>query len=211
MKKNAKLLIYFFVALMLISAAFTDHPEDELKEIQTTITPTPTIAPTVTVVPIQYDELQQLYFDIEETMSYSEVLDIVEESGLPYTDHKYNGSRAIKVAFTDKSAKQRHSDSGDHVTVSFVDNRTNDDNKYSFAYIEYFNSEKFVTVFYYLRGTYWKFYNCYDTGYFINDYNRKREDGYTITNTNGTTTETTYIKADTKEEQLEYIFNYVKE
>ena len=146
---------------------------------------------------VKYDALQQLYLDINKDLSYEEILNIVKKSKLPYTDQKYNGSRKIKVAYTDKVALQRYADEEDNVEISFdLDKKTNE---LSFSTLEYFNHKKFITIFDYESGTYLDFRNGKDKGLYINNYNNimanKAEK---------------YIKSDSKKNQLKYVFEYNK-
>lgn len=144
---------------------------------------------------VKYDALQQLYLDINKDLSYEEILNIVKKSKLPYTDEKYNGSRTIKVAYTDKVALQRHADEGDNVKISFdLDKKTNE---LRFSTLEYFNHKKFITIFDYESGTYWDFRNGKDKGLYINNYN----------NITGNKDEK-YIKSNSKKNQLKYILEY---
>ncbi len=150
---------------------------------------------------VNYDQLECLYLSINENMNYEEVLKIVESTGLPFTDIKYNGSRKIKVAFTEGSAKQKYAEGGDHLEISFDDEER--EGIYKFSTLEYFNNAKFITIFQYEGGTYWELYNCKDRGYFINDYDNKGN--YEMTFNNGNKKITKYIKVNSKEEQLSYI------
>lgn len=144
---------------------------------------------------ISYDKLQQLYLDIKSDMNYEEILLKVEKSGLSFTDNEYNGSRTVKVAYEDGIALQRYADSGDSVEIHFDDEDR--DGKYIFGTIEYFNNGKFVSVFEYKDGVYWDFNKGKDRGYYINNYK-----------TTMASKEEKYIKANSKEEQLNYIKNY---
>ena len=144
------------------------------------------------------DELQLLYIQIQSDMSYEEVLDLVIATGLPYSETKFNGSKAIKVAFEKEVTPQRYADSGDYVDISFTQDRTT--KEYSFGTVEYFNSEKFITAFEYKAGTYWDFINGEDVGFYINDYQ----------STLAKTKEEKYIQLNSKEEQIKYIKQYIK-
>lgn len=44
------------------------------------------------------DGLQSLYLSITPDMSYSDVVLLIEDSELPYSEEKYNGSRELQVA-----------------------------------------------------------------------------------------------------------------
>lgn len=147
---------------------------------------------------ISYDKLQQLYLNIKSEMTYDEVLSIITESGLPFSETKFNGSKAIKVAFEKGVTPQKYADSGDYIDISFDDEDR--DGNYIFGTIEYYNNDKFITVFEYKDGTYWDFRKGEDRGLYINNYK-------TIT---GDKSEK-YIKVSNKEEQLKYVINYLNE
>lgn len=144
---------------------------------------------------ISYDKLETLYLDINSDMTYDEVLSKVQESGLPFSETKFNGSKAIKVAFEEGVTPQKYADSGDYVDISFYDEDRN--GNYIFGTIEYFNNNKFVTVFEYRDGVYWDFSKGKDRGYYINNYQSVMG-----------SKEEKYIKVNSKKEQLKYIKNY---
>ena len=93
---------------------------------------------------IELDELQRLYIDFDPSFSFSEALEYVEASGLPYSSVKYNGSRTIQVALTDGATAQKYKKvAGDYVTISYAypkrENSINDDlEKYSFDSCSYY-------------------------------------------------------------------------
>lgn len=146
---------------------------------------------------IKYDALQQLYLDIDNDLSYEETLKKVRKSKLPYTDQEYSSGQTIKVAYTSEVAKQRYAEEGDNVEISFeLDKKTN---KLNFSTLEYFNHKKFITIFDYESGTYWDFRDGKDNGLYINNYS----------NVTGNKDEK-YIKSNSKENQLKYIFECKK-
>ena len=151
--------------------------------------------------PTGYDNLQKLYFLLRSDMSYEEIVQLVELYGLPNTNEKYNGSRAISIAFTEGAAKQSHADSGDSITISF-DETSRNSGQYTVSVIEYFNQDAFITVFEYVSGTYWDFRDGCEqyAGLYINDY--KTEDGITIEYDNGNKCETKYKRVNNKTEQF---------
>ena len=146
---------------------------------------------------VKYDALQQLYLDIDNNLSYEEILKKVKKSKLPYTDQEYSSGQTIKVAYTSEVAKQRYADEGDNVQISFNLNKKT--NKLNFSTLEYFNHKKFITIFDYESGTYWYFRDGKDKGLYINNYS----------NVTGNKEEK-YIKSNSKENQLKYIFEYKK-
>lgn len=146
---------------------------------------------------VKYDALQQLYLDIDNNLSYEEILKKVKKSKLPYTDQEYSSGQTIKVAYTSEVAKQRYADEGDNVQISFNLNKKT--NKLNFSTLEYFNHKKFITIFDYESGTYWDFRDGKDKGLYINNYS----------NVTGNKEEK-YIKSNSKENQLKYIFEYKK-
>ena len=146
---------------------------------------------------VKYDALQQLYLDIDNNLSYEEILKKVKKSKLPYTDQEYSSGQTIKVAYTSEVAKQRYADEGDNVQISFNLNKKT--NKLNFSTLEYFNHKKFITIFDYESGTYWDFRDGKDKGLYINNYS----------NVTGNK-DKKYIKSNSKENQLKYIFEYKK-
>lgn len=92
---------------------------------------------------IEYDALQQLYLDVSADMSYTEMIDLVKSTGLPYSEEKYNGSRAVQVAFTEGCTKQSYkTEGGDYLTISYNyprdENSINDEiEKYYFGFCKY--------------------------------------------------------------------------
>ena len=92
---------------------------------------------------IELDELQRLYIDFDSSFSFSEALEYVEASGLPYSSVKYNGSRVIQVALVKGATAQKYKKvAGDYVTISYAyakhENSINDDlEKYSFDSCSY--------------------------------------------------------------------------
>ena len=135
--------------------------------------------------------------DIDNNLSYEEILKKVKKSKLPYTDQEYSSGQTIKVAYTSEVAKQRYADEGDNVQISFNLNKKT--NKLNFSTLEYFNHKKFITIFDYESGTYWDFRDGKDNGLYINNYS----------NVTGNKDEK-YIKSNSKENQLKYIFEYKK-
>jgi hypothetical protein len=89
------------------------------------------------------DELQKLYLAINPSMSYLDALQAVQDSGLPYSNEKYNGSRMIQVAFTEGCTAQKYmKESGDFLEISFNyprnENSLNDVlSKYFFSFCKY--------------------------------------------------------------------------
>lgn len=152
---------------------------------------------------ISYDKLQQLYFDIDSSMSYENVLNVVTESQLFYTNQDYLRAKTIKVAFTQNTSLQKYADTGDYVKINF---QMNDSNNYVLSSIEYFNNEKFISAFQYISGDYLEFHDSKYQGYYIDDFQTKN--GFEITYNNGNKITTNYIVMENKEAQLLYIHNY---
>ncbi|KEI75865.1 hypothetical protein [Clostridium botulinum] len=149
---------------------------------------------------IKYDNLQKLYLSINSNMSYSEALEKVKKTNLPYNETIHNTidgnkSKTIKIAFTKGATYEHHADSGDYIDISFE--KCKENNTYLFNNIEYSNNKKAITIFEYKKGVYWDFRDKKDAGLYINNYK----------NTSGSKEEK-YIKASSKEEQLKYIYNY---
>lgn len=143
------------------------------------------------------DGLQDLYLSIDSNMSYSEVVQLVKDSNLAYSEEKYNGSRELQVAFTDKCTAQKYKkDSGDYLEISFDypsdENSANDDfSKYTLSSCIYC-PESGPTLISLYAGHYFS-YN--EPGNYIEDYKNAKE-------------ASNLSSSMTKEEQLVYYFKH---
>lgn len=99
------------------------------------------------------DGLQQLYTKIDSTFSYTEMIETISSSGLPYSEEKYNGSRMVQVSFTEAGTAQNYNDSGeDYLQISYDypkdENSANDEiEKYTFAECSYVQDAGFTLNF----------------------------------------------------------------
>lgn len=182
----------------ILSENITQPEENTLSEDTTTSSIEKTVS---------YDELEQLYLDVNDSMTYDEVLNTVITSQLPYTEADYYRSKSIKVAFTKGAAAQRYSDSGDYIDINFVTDGEYSKN-YVFGAIKYVNDKKAISAFQYVFGNYYEFRDGEYQGYYINDYQYK--DRFEIVYSNGHKTMTNYIPFENKESQLSYIHDYIK-
>lgn len=88
---------------------------------------------------LELDELQQLYLEFDSSMSYSDALKYIQNTGLPYSEAKYNSSRVFQVALTDGCTAQKYmKESGPYIEIIYEyakgENSGNDDKaKYSFG------------------------------------------------------------------------------
>ncbi len=98
---------------------------------------------------VQIDKLQQLYLDFNSSFSYTEASEYISNVGLPYSEVKYNGSRAFQIAFTDGCTDQKYKkESGPYIIINYEyakdENSNNDDfEKYSFSSCQYFPDSYF--------------------------------------------------------------------
>lgn len=143
------------------------------------------------------DGLQNLYLSIDSNMSYSEVIQIVKDSDLAYSEEKYNGSRELQIAFSDECTAQKYKkDSGDYLEISFDypsdENSANDDfSKYTLSSCIYC-PESGPTLISLFDGYYFS-YN--EPGNYIEDYKNTKE-------------ASSLPNSMTKEEQLVYYFEH---
>jgi len=149
-------------------------------------------------VSIEYDELQQIYIDIQNGLTYDHLIDLLQNSNLYYSE--FDGrTKAIKIAFDEKVTPFRHAESGDHVEVHF-------NKDLQFDYATYFNQDKFLTLLYYENGTYWDLRDQPEyAGYYISDFDS--DETMTIKYANGNEVEADLIKVNSKEEQFQYLLN----
>lgn len=147
-----------------------------------------------------YDGLEKLYLDIEPNMSYETVLEIVKNSGLPYSEDSHFGSnrRGIKIAFSKGVTPHTHAkESGDYVSIAFEDTERN--KNFTIKHMKYFNHDKFVEAVQFVDGVYWQLRGTKDAGLYINNY------------TNLMSGKDKYEKQDSKKAQLDYIDKYEKQ
>lgn len=143
---------------------------------------------------IELDALQQLYLDINSSWSYSDALDYVISTGLPYSDEKYNGSRTIQVAFTEGCTVQKYKkESGDYIIIDYVypkgENNSNDElDKYLFGTCCYCPIDSDLELIEHKNGYYFSYY---EPGNYISKLGAKLE----------------LDSSMTKEEQMLYYFN----
>lgn len=142
---------------------------------------------------VEYDALQQLYLDIDPQMSYTEMLDLVKSTNLPYSEEKYNGSRKVQVAFTTGCTVQKYRDeSGDYLEIIYDypqnENSNNDIlEKYTFSTCVYVPYDSTLDLISHASGTYFSYSN---PGNYISDLGKTLE----------------LDKNMTKQEQLDYFF-----
>lgn len=176
---------WLIVVVAVAAVAFTNTPEDKQDDTPTntaeittqkpiekeTDTPKPTQEKEEETV-IEYDELQQLYLDIDPKFSYSEMVDFVKDTKLPYSEEKDNGSRTIQVAFTEGCTVQSHKkENGDYLKIIYVyaenENSSNDDlEKYSIGTIAYCPNDSDLELINHYAGVYFSYY---DAGSYISD------------------------------------------
>ena len=128
-----RILLIAVIVVLLVSLVSCGRPHDEA----------PSESKYSSLSEIELDELQRLYIDFDPSFSFSEALEYVEASGLPYSSVKYNGSRTIQVALTEGATAQKYKKAaGDYVTISYAypkhENSANDDlETYSFDSCSY--------------------------------------------------------------------------
>ena len=151
-KKNTSGLVTSIIGIVLsliiliiaIVSPSSDNTTDSTTEITTESNYIENTTETITEE--NYDELQKLFLSINENTTYSEALESVISTGLPYTEKKYNGSRQIQVAFTENNTAQSYASiDGDYLKIIYEypknENSGNDEiEKYylgTLAYIPY--------------------------------------------------------------------------
>ncbi len=99
---------------------------------------------------VTYDDLQNLYITFPTDGNLAETLIFLENYGLPYSNEKYNGSRAIQVSITEDGTVQKYNKSDmPYITIGYnyeEHNNSNDDlSKYSFESIQYVPNEGYFS------------------------------------------------------------------
>lgn len=142
---------------------------------------------------ITYDELQNLYIDVSKDITLDEAKKLAEDTGLPFNFRDGSSNKSVKIAYKEDVTAFSHAENGDYIEIVFErgDSRTN----FPFGKIIYKNAEKRITALDIVSGGYW---DLNDVGLFMDDHNKPYEG----------MGNTTYIKSNTREEQLRYIINY---
>lgn len=162
------------------------------KNLKSVPTHEPTISPAPTDY-IEYDALQQLYLDLDATMSYKEMMHLVKSTKLPYSVEKNNGSRTVQVAFTDGCTVQHHKkENGDYLTIIYEypesENSSNDVlDKYIFGTCAYIPCDSDLEL---INHSYGYYFSYYEPGNYISDFNNDLD----------------LDKKMSKKEQLDYYF-----
>lgn len=141
----------------------------------------------------EYDELQQLYLDLDPNMGYEAMLDLVKSTKLPYSEQKYNGSRQVQVAFTEGCTVQNHKkENGDYLEIIYEypddKNSANDVlSNYSFGTCAYVPNDSDLCLISHVSGVYFSYY---EPGNYISDFGKALD----------------LDKNMSKKEQLDYYF-----
>ncbi len=143
-------------------------PKPELKPSASESNSVP--VPAESTASAEYDALQQLYLDISPEMSYTEMLSLVESTGLPFSEEKYNGSRTVQVAFTEECTAQSYKKGeGDYLEIHYGypknENSVNDElEKYYFNTCAYNPCDSQLSLISHKSGYY---FNIYEPGNYI--------------------------------------------
>ena len=193
MKKKKLLIPLLCIAvIMTIGSKPKDSTSDPVADTQQKISEKHTLDD------FSLDELQKLYLTINSDMSYSDAIQAVQDSGLPYSEEKYNGSRGIQVAFTEGCTAQKYKkESGDYLDISFNypsdENSANDElSKYMLSSCVYC-PEVGPTLISLSCGYYFSYH---EPGNYIDDYNSE-DDASDLPS------------SITKEDQLLYYFKHL--
>lgn len=140
----------------------------------------------------KFDKLQNCFISINEDSTKDDILKLINDADLEYTEGKYNGGIVtFKIAYTKGAAQQKYADAGDCVSVSF-------DNEDKLQYVEYSNQLNLKIALYYNHGTYWDFRDGMAkdySGYYVYEPG-KNTGGIIINYNNGYSQSTGYYPAD---------------
>lgn len=146
---------------------------------------------------ITFDDLQQLYIDLDPSLSYSEMIEFIQETDLPFSEEKYNGSRKIQISFTkDGTSQSFMKEPADYVEIIYNypenENSINDDfDKYSFGTAAYIPESSSMELIFHQSG---HFFSYNDPGCYISDLGTRLD----------------LDKDMTREEQFEYYFSHLQ-
>ena len=155
----------FFITLLVVPPE-VDNSDNDTSQYTTSVSDIPvqdTSKPLPSASSYEYDALQHLYLDLDPNMSYSDMLDLVRSTELPYSEEKYNGSRKVQVAFTKGCTVQRHKkESGDYLEIiyEYPDSENNADDvldKYAFGTCAYVPSGSDLCLICHVSGSYFSY------------------------------------------------------
>ncbi|HLR64569.1 MAG TPA: hypothetical protein VK075_03935 [Pseudogracilibacillus sp.] len=142
--------------------------------------------------------LIDFYLEVDEDTTYDDVIDLIKENNLFSSEKDTETKHMIKIAHDEDVTSFNNDHHGDYVQLSY------NLDKDKLQIIEYFQNDKFITLFHYIDGLYWEFQNLpqYE-GFYINTYNEKAGDFELELKDD--TVETDYLKVESKEEQIDYL------
>ncbi len=150
---------------------------------------------------IYYDKLQLLYIQIQPSLKYEEVLELIKHSELPYSEYKYlYGVKNIIVAFEkDVTLEPDRAKKGDYLKIGFdtsTKRKKHENDIITISTMVYFNNEKRIKLIEHASGNYFSL-GRNDTGLYVDNYNYS---DYKHNN----------MPFNSKEEQIYYLLKYKK-
>lgn len=119
----------------------------------------------------EYDDLQNLFVRITPDSLPEDILSMISEYGLSYTEKTYSKAYTIKIVYTDGAALQKYADSGDSLEVNFDKRGT------QFQYADYSAEGHTGTSLLYYGGNFYEMYNVdesYYGYYYVNSMDSKK-------------------------------------
>ena len=98
---------------------------------------------------VEYDDLQEFYVNFPADVSYMEAKDYIENFGLPYSEVKYNGSRAFQISTASEGTRQKYNKSGLPYIMVHYEYPKNENSsadileKYFFTSVDYYPKGRF--------------------------------------------------------------------
>lgn len=211
MKKWFSLSVLFVVLMVMSACAITEDNVmqkdaskiDNLKEnSKPKSQKKKTLAEKLDAVKLdEYDKLQKFYLDFDDSWDYDTAIEKVKEQGLYFTEDSNAYGKNARVALDKEVTPMSYAKTGDNIEFSY-------DKESNFELLTYFNSNIFITLLDYKKGTYYEFRDSTDyQGLYVNTYTDKAG-SFTLKYSNGNKTEVDYLKLNSKEEQFKYMKLY---
>lgn len=164
------------------------------------VTTEPDVTETSEPVVYEYDILQKLFLQINDTTRMEHIEEFAKEYELPYTAEKYNGGRMTYcVAFKKEVSLQSYGESGESVSITF--NKSEN----TVMHCEYSDGISSGICIYYVNGVYWDFRDGMDDstkGYYWYQPGSSATDGAVLKFKNGYEEQSRYYKVKSGEEAL---------
>ena len=208
MKKSIIGVMTLCFCLILSCCGNVRNPDRTNSDVETEIvnpvteSDTQTISSTEKPTEMSYSKLQKVFLNIDFDTTAEDIEQVISETGLEYSNNKYNGYTVYKLACTSGVAAQKYADEGENIEITF------DSKDGTLMLAEYENYDDFIISLLYNYGTHWDFrydepQNQY-SGYYYYKPGDSAQEGIVLKYDNGREKQTNYIRCNSAVEALQH-------